>query len=143
MTDQPQVPAWEFGAYGVLEQVMEERRRQVARYGHNEHLEDGTGPDVDWLRPFTDTQPVPATRVQVGFRHEYERHERRNGKPTWMHLVREEVAESFQESDPERLEAELIQVAALCVSWIEKLHQRREQQVRTARLRDNLGARYL
>lgn len=119
------VPAWEFGALVVLEEIMDERRRQVARYGHNEQLEDGTGPDVDWLWPFTALQPVPATDVERGFRRAYERHEKKHGAPTWRHLVLEEVAESFQESDPLTLESELVQVAALCCSWVEKLRARR------------------
>ena len=41
-----------------------------------------------------------------------------------MHLVREEVAEAFAESDPARLREELIQVAALAVSWVEKIDAR-------------------
>jgi hypothetical protein len=35
--------------------------------------------------------------------------------------VREEVAEAFQEADGPALVDELIQVAALCVSWVERL----------------------
>jgi hypothetical protein len=39
-------------------------------------------------------------------------------------LVREEVAEVFQETDPVKLREELVQVAALAVSWIEKIDAR-------------------
>ena len=59
-------------------------------------------------------------------RADYEFYEKLHGQPTWMHLVREEVAEAFKEADPTRLEEELLQVAALCVSWVEKLQMRRE-----------------
>lgn len=97
------------------------RHEQVRRYGHNEDLDDGTGPDSQWLVPVTfDT----AETIQVELRAEYEDHEERTGSPTWMHLVREEVAEAFQEDDPVRLREELLQVAALAVSWIETLDRR-------------------
>jgi hypothetical protein len=110
----------------VLEKVAAERERQFARYGTNEQLEDGTGPDVKWLAVFPGAVPPltasPATRIERLLRNEYLLHEATadNGLPTWMHLVREEIAEAFQEDDPARLVEELIQVAALCVSWIEK-----------------------
>jgi len=113
---------WKSGCEAVLDMVREERVRQVTRYGTNANLEDGTGPDVDWLRPISS---APATAIEKLFRSEYEDWEEDNGGlPTWMHLVREEVGESFQETDPDRLQAELIQVAALCVSWVEVIRAR-------------------
>jgi hypothetical protein len=102
----------------VLEDVAAHRREQDARYGHiNPTLEDGTGPDVQWLLPLAFARATVAEKMLRG---EYDSHER----PTWMHLVREEVAEAFQESDPARLREELIQVAALCVSWVEQIDAR-------------------
>lgn len=115
---------WQIRTIAVLENVFEERLRQVERYGHNEGLEDGTGPDVQWLPDDIDS----ATRIEVEFRRDYEMHKAEHGAPTWMHLVREEIAEAFMETDPDRLEAELTQVAALCVSWVEKIRARRDQE---------------
>lgn len=106
----------------VLDDVAAERVRQFARYGSNSDLMDGTGPTVRWLWPISDDQ---ATDIQVQFREDYEWAEQHYGKPTWCDLVREEVAESFQESDPGRLREELLQVAALAVSWVETLDARR------------------
>ena len=106
---------------GVLQEILAERGRQVVRYGDNSDLEDGTGPRVQWAFPLLYAR---ADRIEMAFRVGYERYEERNGKPTWMHLVREEVAEAFKESDPVRLREELLQVAALCVSWVEKLDER-------------------
>lgn len=103
----------------VLMDVEEERSRQFHRYGTNEDLEDGTG--GDWLWPVS---MAPADVLEKMFRTDYEKHEARHGRPTWMHLVREEVAEAFQETDRTRLREELIQVAALCVSWVEKIDTR-------------------
>lgn len=114
-------PEWLKGCREVLEMVRQERIRERAQYGDNADLEDGTGPDVDWSLTGNS-----ATLVEKVFRREYELTERRTGKPTWMQLVREEIAEAFQEKDDERRETELIQVAALCVSWVEISRKRRE-----------------
>lgn len=105
----------------VLQEVAEERSRQVARYGSNHDLADGTGPHTAWLLPLDSS---PAKDIEAVFRQDYEDYEDEVGSVTWTHLVREEVAESFQESDPDRLREELLQVAALCVSWIESLDHR-------------------
>ena len=107
----------------VLE-VLDERARQYARYGTNADLEDGTGPDVRWIPNIWDAYDSTAEGIEAGLRADYEATEVTQGKITWMHLVREEVAEAFAESDPARLREELIQVAALCVSWVEKLDDR-------------------
>lgn len=109
----------------VLLDVAAERSRQVARYGHNDDLQDGTGPRTAWLLPVA---AHPATEIEQIFRGDYEDYEEETGKPTWAHLVREEIAEAFQEADPERLREELIQVAALAVSWVETLDARTAEQ---------------
>lgn len=108
----------------VLDDVRAERRRQYAAYGTNEALEDGTGPDVMWLLPLS---IEGATHVEDSLRVDYEAYKAVNpsGLPTWMHLVREEMAEAFKEVDQDRLREELIQAAALCVSWVEKIDARR------------------
>lgn len=105
----------------VLQAVRAERTRQVARYGRNTALEDGSGPATRWLLPYTSHS---AADVEQELRADYEDYEEDTGAPTWVHLVREEVAEAFAESDPQRLEEELVQVAALCVSWVETLRRR-------------------
>lgn len=104
--------------YSVLLGVADERQQQFARYGTNADLEDGTGPLVAWLSPLART--ADAGLIEHELRQDYNAQH----QITWMHLVREEIAEAFCESDPTRLRAELIQVAALCVSWVEKLDQR-------------------
>lgn len=115
---------WQIGTLQVLEEVFEERKRQVARYGHNDDKADGTGPDVRWMA-HTDVNLDlrTAKEIEAAFRAEYDRNGGDAGA-TWMHLVREELAESFAEDDPERLEAELLQLAALAVSWVESIRKR-------------------
>lgn len=120
---------WQIRTIAVLENVFEERLRQVDKYGHNETLEDGTGPMESWIpRSLTVDPYVSAEVIEDRFRADYEQHERVMGSPTWMHLVREEIAEAFCETDPDRLEEELTQVAALCVSWVEKIRARRDEE---------------
>lgn len=103
----------------VLARVLNERRAQEVRYGHvNPKLVSGTGSETRWLGPYTGDS---AEQIQKVLRRDYEGWEDENEMPTWAHLVREEIAEAFQEEDPERLAEELVQVAALCVSWVERL----------------------
>lgn len=103
----------------VLRLVLEERQAQEARYGVvNPMLKSGTGPETRWLLPYTGDS---AEQIQLTLRQDYQDWEDEAGLPTWAHLVREELAEAFQEADPERLAEELVQVAALCVSWVERL----------------------
>lgn len=108
--------------HDVLDDVRAERTRQFAKYGTNDRLEDGTGPDVPWLGPFTGHS---AGFIEDCFRADYELYKMStNGPPTWLHLVREEMAEAFKEDDPVALREELLQVAALVVSWVEKIDAR-------------------
>lgn len=112
-------PTNETRTRAVLDLVLAERRAQEARYGEaNEKVVDGTGPETRWLWPYT---IHTATEIQEELRSDYEDFEGENGLPTWVHLVREEIAEAFLEDDPDRLAEELVQVAALCVSWVERL----------------------
>ena len=105
----------------VLADVRAHRAEQRARYGDNADLLDGTGPDVRWLDTFPSfSSRSTAELIEVRLRQEYDS----QPKPDWMRLVREEVAEAFMESDPVRLREELVQVAALCVSWMETLDAR-------------------
>ncbi len=123
-TTKPLDYSWVPEMVDVLKLVARERLDQVHQYGHNEELPDGTGPRVAWLN-HTDVNLDlrSAHEIQRAFRANYEQNDEA-GRLSWMLLVREEVAEAFQEDNPERLEAELIQVAALCVSWVETLRRR-------------------
>ena len=63
----------------------------------------------------------PSGLVEAMFRTDYEKYESEHGKPTWMHLIREEVAELFAATETEDVITEAVQVAALCVSLVEHL----------------------
>jgi hypothetical protein len=93
----------------VLEEVAEEQVRQVDKFGVQNHP-DGTG------QPHAAHKPYRARRdCENAFK---------EGRGTWRHILIEEVAEAEAEKDPVRLREELIQVAAVAVSWIEAIDRR-------------------
>jgi hypothetical protein len=89
----------------VVCEVIEERKRQHAKWGEQDFA-NGTGPDF---------------RASARVRRENCEYAHRHGGLTYLHILDEEVYEAFAESDPVKLRAELIQVAAVAVQWVEKL----------------------
>ena len=91
----------------VCFEVMRERERQHAKWGEQNHP-DGTG-----------LNEIHAERAEVA------KHVCQSafaaGEGTYMDILHEEVCEAFAESDPAKLRAELVQVAAVAVAWIEKI----------------------
>lgn len=115
---------WQIKTIAVLERVFAEREHQMAKHGAAmKDLPDGTGPDVTWLQPIE--YGMDATEIQESFRRDYQAHRGTEhngtlGDLTRMHLVREELAEAFElEGDDPRFVDEILQVAALCVQWVE------------------------
>lgn len=108
----------------VLARVAWERKRQEMMYPDNDGLLDGTGPGESWLLPYSGHSAV---QVEQTFRRDYDHFCEDRGAPTWAMLVREEIAEAFQESNADRLSEELLQVAALCVAWVERIDMRRQK----------------
>jgi hypothetical protein len=94
-----------------------------ARVSHDwdSGMEDGTSPSRLWALPIS---TAGATEIRNEFQSQRELAEEMRGEPTWMHLVRQEVAEAFQKSEPELLEEKLTEVAAVCVGWIEAIRTR-------------------
>lgn len=90
----------------VLYEVGHERLKQEAKWGE-QSWPDGTGGlTSEWwsIMARRDCQAAHA-----------------DGRLTYRHILDEEVHEAFAETDPEKLKAELIQVAAVAVAWVEKL----------------------
>nr|WP_203950423.1 hypothetical protein [Microbispora rosea] len=92
----------------VLSEVAVERAAQDAMWGLQEHP-DGTGPAY---ASEADLAKQAVTRAVA------------EGRVTWRHILYEEVLEAFAEEDTDRLRAELIQVAAVAVKWIQALDRR-------------------
>lgn len=102
----------------VLSDVAAERARQDEKWGEQNHP-DGTGPQV--------------AHGFLGRMAEHAEHARDAcqaaaavGECTWRHILLEEVYEGLAEADPARLRAELVQVAAVAVQWIEAIDRRAE-----------------
>jgi hypothetical protein len=90
----------------VLEQVSHERVRQGAVWGEQNHP-NGTG---------VPSMQAAAERSRLVCDSNF-----RRGKGSWADILREEFHEALAESDPQQLRAELVQVAAVAVAWIESI----------------------
>ncbi|MFI7637972.1 NUDIX domain-containing protein [Nonomuraea sp. NPDC049400] len=93
----------------VLADVAAERAAQDARWGM-QILPDGTGDEGTVAESDRARRETEAAAAE--------------GTLTWRHILAEEVLEAFAETDPERLRAELIQVAAVAVKWTQALDRR-------------------
>jgi siderophore synthetase component len=93
----------------VLNEVLEERRRQHDKWGQQDHP-DGTG-NEHW----TNRATLAKELCFDAFRKE---------RGTFRHVMEEEVYEAFAEADQVRLREELVQVAAVAVAWIESIDRR-------------------
>jgi hypothetical protein len=93
----------------VLGDIVTERERQDAKWGEQNPL-DGTG--SGFLRLAVQPTRESCERA-FGL-----------GVGTWRHILDEELAEAFAEEDPQALRAELIQVAAVAVAWVEAIDRR-------------------
>ncbi len=98
--------------YEALIDVAEELDRQRLKFGEQNHP-DGTGGSAfkaaaDTFRQLCDWDT-------------------KTGAVTWRIILQEEVYEALAESDPAKLRAELVQVAAVAVQWILALGRRGNQ----------------
>lgn len=93
----------------VLSQVLAERIAQDTKWGEQNH-NDGTG---------NKSQQDRAEFARRWCKSAFE-----SGYGTWADVLTEEVAEAEAERDPATLRAELLQVAAVAVAWIEAIDRR-------------------
>lgn len=99
----------------VLTEIAEERARQDAKWGEQNHP-DGTGAAYGLGAVPELAADFAKQRCDAAFE---------RGTGTWEHILFEEFCEAMAEDDPVRLRAELLQTAAVAVHWIEALDQRR------------------
>lgn len=97
----------------ILAEVRRERERQDLKWGQQNHP-DGTGGQFK--------------SAHVRFIREACERAFAEGRGTWWHVLQEEVAEAFGEESPDKLRAELVQLAAVAVAWIECLDRRTASQ---------------
>jgi hypothetical protein len=93
----------------VLQEILAERIAQDTKWGEQNHP-DGTGGPV--MR-----QKADEARAQCQYL-------AANGGPDWRAVLLEEAYEALAEDDPAKLRAELVQVAAVAVNWIEAIDRR-------------------
>lgn len=108
----------------VIDDVWDERSRQDEKWGEQDHPDD-TGPIT---RPLcghgsADLDLRTATELVAHFRDTCDNRARR-GSLGWSDILLKEVIEAVAESDPAQLRKELIQVAAVAVSWVEAIDRR-------------------
>ncbi|MDR2896009.1 MAG: hypothetical protein LBV30_05105 [Propionibacteriaceae bacterium] len=109
----------------VLAEVDDERDRQHSRWGDQSQLPDGTGPDELHHVSYPCDESVGWTYHDWrGDRQSEAEYLAARGTLTFAAILQEEVAEALAESDPGRLRAELIQVAAVAVQWVEAIDTR-------------------
>lgn len=94
----------------INEEIVAERVRQEEKFPDQADLPDGTGADHSAV-------VAKIARAACDEAH-------KAGRLTWRHILCEEYAEAMAETDREKLRAELIQVAAVAVKWIERLDRR-------------------
>ncbi len=94
----------------VLLDVMNERISQDKKWGEQNHP-DGTGRRCDESN--AENRRLECEKAKAA------------GELSWREVLAEEVAEVFAETDEAKLRAELVQVAAVAVAWIEALDRRK------------------
>ena len=92
-----------------IRSVLDEAERQHVKWGEQNHP-DGTG-GTTAMHVAEDAKAACARNFAAG-------------EGTWSDILMEEVCEAVAEEDPERLRVELVQVAAVAVSWIEAIDRR-------------------
>lgn len=97
-------------AHAVLDEIAAERARQDAKWGQQNHP-DGTAADefnLMLVQQWKDLVDKNATE----------------GESNWNNILFEEAYEAAAETDPAKLRAELVQIAAVAVAWIECIDRR-------------------
>jgi hypothetical protein len=95
---------------GIFDRLEWERAAQYAKFGDQSHLPNGTGYAQDH---------ADAVRARDACEQAFA-----DGRGTWRHILLEEIHEALDEVVADKLRAELIQVAAVAVAWIEALDRR-------------------
>jgi hypothetical protein len=92
-----------------LVNVLSETQRQVTKWGIQHHP-DGTG---GWIAEQRAASAKALTDRKADL-----------GTVTWKDILDEEIQEAFAETDPQALITELLQVAAVAVSWATDVQNR-------------------
>ncbi|AMM44258.1 hydrolase domain protein [Arthrobacter phage KellEzio] len=103
----------------VLDEIHAERLNQHVKWGEQHHP-NGTGAVEPFLGGEQFYYLASQTRYQTNNHAE-------QGKVTYADILLEEVFEAMAEADPAKLRAELIQVAAVAVQWVQIIDKRKRE----------------
>lgn len=81
----------------------------------------GRGPGIPEAKAFARAEQF---RLGARWTRDLRKLAERDGRLTWRHVLEEQVAAALAEHEPEKLRAELVQVAAVCGAWTEALERR-------------------
>jgi hypothetical protein len=94
---------------GLVDNVWQERQRQLAKWGEQHHPDGTGGPEAEFQANWD--RAVCEQKAELG-------------TLTWADILKEEASEAFAEDDVAKLRAELVQVAAVAAAWIEDIDSR-------------------
>jgi hypothetical protein len=98
------------GLKAFAEAVDAERQRQLAKFGDQRHRDGTHARNQDW-----------ADHARAACQHAAD-----ENALSWAAVLYEEFTEAMAETDPAKLRAELVQVAAVCAAWVSDLDRRAE-----------------
>lgn len=96
------------GLAKFAEELDAERGRQLATFGDQRHRDGTNLANRDWADHAKAQCQNAADEDRL----------------TWAHILQEEFTEALAETDPAKLRAELVQVAAVCAAWVSDLDRR-------------------
>lgn len=121
----------------VLDEVLEERRRQYERHGDQTHLPDGVYPKAPNVilgvirdRSGRTLAALSSKGLGDALRERTRQasyNEGGDGSITFEHILSEEWGEVLMAENPVELRRELVQLAAVAVQWVEAIDLRMEQ----------------
>ena len=110
-------------AINLCDEIVAERWRQLKKWGP-QSWPDGTG---GW--------GVSAAIAQLNCDRAAE-----DGSLTWRHILEEEFYEALDETEYQPLRTELLQLAAVCLAWVEDLDNRAGDRARVKHPLEQLAA---
>ena len=96
----------------IFDEIARERERQTELHPGTDDAPDGTG--GSGRRTWETIARNACDRAA------------REGRCSFAHVLDEEASEVLAEEDPVKLRSELVQLAAVCVKWVEKLDRERK-----------------
>lgn len=97
----------------IITDILAEFDRNNARWGDQSHLLDGTS-EAHFRRAADHHRQQCQTQA-------------RYGTVNWGDILLEEVYEALAEEDPVKLRAELVQVGAVALAWVEAIDRRQQE----------------